>query len=337
VDIKNATFQQHQGTSHVYDLGELDALRREALTQDKAALHKVAQRFEAIFLSMMLKGMRDANQYFEEDNPLNTRYTKFYRDMHDEQVVQDLSQKGVLGLADLIVQQLAPDYKNYKPASVLEGEKIFQKSRAGLPHEAQPMSVKSNVQEQPIEEISDIALAKMALNSTEQQAQGDASTSERGALFEHAQDFIDQLLPHAQNAAQQLQVQPQVLLAQSALETGWGRHVLQRANGTSSLNLFNIKADDRWQGDKVKVNTLEFKQGAMRQEAAFFRAYDSIAESFQDYVDMLMHQPHYQQALQAAHQPQAFLAGLQQAGYATDPNYQKKVMQVMAQILDKMN
>lgn len=331
MEINNSTFQQHQGTSHVYDLGELDALRREALTQDKAALHKVAQRFEAIFLSMMLKSMRDANQYFEEDNPLNTRYTKFYRDMHDEQVVQDLSQKGVLGLADLIVQQLAPDYKNYKPASVLEGEKLFQKSRAGMTHEVQADELKTRLKSKQVEEVSDLALAKIALASDEQKS------SKHGALFTHAQDFIEQLLPHAQDAAKKLNTQPQVLLAQSALETGWGRHVLKRAHGASSLNLFNIKADERWQGDQVKVNTVEFKQGLIRQEPAYFRAYDSIAESFQDYVDFLTHQPRYQKALQVAKEPQAFLAELQQAGYATDPHYQQKVMQVMAQILDQID
>ena len=122
---------------------------------------------------------------------------------------------------------------------------------------------------------------------------------------------------------------PRALLAQAALETGWGRAILQHPDGRSSNNLFNIKADHRWDGERVSVNTLEYRDGVARQEQANFRAYDSLAESFEDYVTFLRGSPRYREALARAGDGQAFAAALQKAGYATDPAYGAKIARIM--------
>lgn len=133
------------------------------------------------------------------------------------------------------------------------------------------------------------------------------------------------LRPHAEQAAARLGVDPQILLAQSALESGWGRHVPRRSDGASSFNLFGIKAHGGWTGDRVAVGTLEYHQGVARRERAAFRAYSSPAESFNDYVDFLHRNPRYRDAL-TQRDSADFIRGLQRAGYATDPRYAAKVL-----------
>jgi flagellar protein FlgJ len=139
--------------------------------------------------------------------------------------------------------------------------------------------------------------------------------------------FVEQIYPMAKRAAAVLGLDPRVLIAQSALETGWGANVTGK-NGRSSFNMFNIKADDRWDGDSVKVSTLEYRHGVVIKENASFRAYQSPAESFNDYVNFISNSPRYHQALEAGNSA-AYIRGLSDAGYATDPDYAKKVMSIV--------
>ena len=101
------------------------------------------------------------------------------------------------------------------------------------------------------------------------------------------------------------------------------------ADGSPANNLFGIKADHRWDGDRVAVDTLEFEQGAAVKKRVFFRAYDSFGESFQDYVDFLNTNPRYHEALTATADPARFFSALQRAGYATAPVYAEKINAVM--------
>ncbi|GMR19926.1 MAG: flagellar assembly peptidoglycan hydrolase FlgJ [Gammaproteobacteria bacterium] len=143
------------------------------------------------------------------------------------------------------------------------------------------------------------------------------------------QQFVKTLWPHAQRAAARLGVQPQALLAQAALETGWGHHVSKDSNGLSSHNLFGIKASSDWQGPSVQVSTLEYEAGQARREVASFRQYASYSESFDDYADLLLGQSRYQPAVQQSEDSEAFFRALQHAGYATDPEYANKILAVM--------
>jgi flagellar protein FlgJ len=136
--------------------------------------------------------------------------------------------------------------------------------------------------------------------------------------------FVASIWQHAQSAARELGVDARALVAQAALETGWGKRQIKHADGSTSHNLFGIKANG-WNGQRAVAGTHEYVDGVRRNETASFRAYTSPAESFADYVRLLKTSPRYQQALQAGTDVQGFARGLQRAGYATDPRYAAKI------------
>ncbi len=147
--------------------------------------------------------------------------------------------------------------------------------------------------------------------------------------FETPRQFVEELIPHARRAARQLGVDPGVLIAQSALETGWGQAMIENRVGATSYNMFGIKAGADWKGAQVEVPTIEFYDGLMVKERAPFRAYDSIAESFDDYVSLVRENSRYSDAVAKGSDPVAYITALQAAGYATDPSYADKVLKIM--------
>lgn len=152
-----------------------------------------------------------------------------------------------------------------------------------------------------------------------------ASTTAVAQLGAHTPEgFVASIWPHAQGAARELGVDPRALVAQAALETGWGRRQIKHGDGSSAHNLFGIKATG-WNGAQARAGTHEYVDGVRRNETASFRAYGSPAESFADYVRLLKSNPRYQKALQAGTSVAGFARGLQQAGYATDPSYASKI------------
>ena len=156
--------------------------------------------------------------------------------------------------------------------------------------------------------------------------------------FESAESFAREVWPHAERVGRELGVAPEGLLAQAALETGWGRHVIPRADGETSFNLFGIKANGGWQGDSVQRRTLEFEDGIPRRQTAEFRAYKSVADTFDDYAALMTTNPRYRD-VQNQGDVDGFAAALQSSGYATDPDYAAKISRVadsetMARVLD---
>ena len=281
-----------------HDIKGLDNLRRAAHSGDEKALEEAAKQFEGIFVQMMLKSMRQAQDVLADENsPFNSQQVKFYRQMHDQQMANDLTHNGSIGLAEVIVQQLGGMTDKYTPAGIARnGANLADFNR-------------SNSQQ--------VAHAQDSVLQTKTQA------------FESPEAFVKSLLPEAEKAAQELGLEPMALIAQAAVETGWGKHVMQSKKGQSSHNLFGIKADNRWNGDKTTVETLEYKQGVAQKQKAHFRAYDSFADSLQDYTSFIKDSPRYAEAVKQANDPQAYFESLQKAGYATDPNYAKKVISVM--------
>lgn len=142
-------------------------------------------------------------------------------------------------------------------------------------------------------------------------------------------DFVQDVWPHAERAAKKLNVAPEAILAQAALESGWGEHVMQRADGASSLNLFGIKAGADWQGASVSRSTIEYSDGVPRREQARFRAYPDIAATFEDYVQLLSEHPRYAKVRNTGDDSQRFARALAEAGYATDPDYADKIGSVL--------
>ena len=144
-----------------------------------------------------------------------------------------------------------------------------------------------------------------------------------------AQEFVEQLRPHAQRGAEALGVDPEFIMAQAALETGWGQSVPADGRGTS-FNVFGIKAQSDWSGERIWSKTLEYSDEQFESVREPFRRYQSLGDSVDDYVNFLQQNPRYQDALKAATQgAEAFAQALGKAGYATDPNYAEKIIGVM--------
>jgi flagellar protein FlgJ len=149
---------------------------------------------------------------------------------------------------------------------------------------------------------------------------------------EERQKFITGLMPHAEAAARELGVDPRNLIAQAALETGWGRS----QPGGDSHNLFGIKAGASWNGAQVQANTQEFDAGVASRVDASFRAYGSPRESVEDYVRLIRDNPRYTDALNTGSDVQAFANALQRGGYATDPDYARKLSAVAAEVRQRI-
>jgi flagellar protein FlgJ len=147
--------------------------------------------------------------------------------------------------------------------------------------------------------------------------------------------FIESILPAARQAAETLGVSTKAVLAQAALETGWGRSVPRAADGRSSHNLFGIKANERWSGPRVEQLTTEFVNGTPQRQVESFRAYSSPAESIADHARLLARSPRYAAVRDTGDNIAAYGAALQQGGYATDPQYAKK-LEAVAQTVDRL-
>lgn len=150
--------------------------------------------------------------------------------------------------------------------------------------------------------------------------------------FRDADEFVNAMLPMAKEAADRIGVDPRYLVAQAALETGWGKSVMRLPDGSSSHNLFGIKASQNWTGDSARAITSEFRDGEMVKETAEFRSYASYRDSFHDLVNLLQSNSRYQAVLKSADNPEQFVRELQKAGYATDPHYASKISNIARQM-----
>ena len=295
------------------DFGGLNTLRAQARVDPQASLQQVAKQFEGIFIQMMLKSMRAASL---GDDIFDSDQSKLYRDMFDKQIALDMASSKGIGIAESLVRQLS---KNSPEKNKID---IFRVDKNKDPISAQSgKSLPLTVNKVELElDTFDNDLERLELTMT--QFVDDKRT------FNSAEEFTQYVLPFAEKAADALGVSPMVLVSQAALETGWGKAVIRRPDGSSSFNLFNIKADTRWNGEKVIKSTLEYENGLAKYEKASFRAYDSYADSFDDYVDFLRENTRYHSALQHQGNDKLFIKGLHQAGYATDPNYADKVISI---------
>lgn len=280
-----------QSASTYTDAQGLNKLKYASDVDSPETLRFVAEQFEAIFLQMMLKSAKSET---DDEGLFDNQQTEFYQDWHDKQLAINLASGKGIGIADMLMKQL--QVKNDNTVTV------------GGP--VQPYALDSVIRQAPaaISPLENVSKASVPINTPK--------------------EFAQNLWPHAKAAAEKLGVTPEVILAQAALETGWGKKVSQRSSGESSYNLFNIKADGRWQGETVSVPTLEFRDGVAVRETAQFRAYGSYQESFSDYVSFIKSSARYQPALAVADDAHAFTRELSAAGYATDPDYSSKIMNI---------
>ena len=274
------------------DISGLNDLKVKARADQKGSIKEVAQQFESLFVHMMLKSMRDASL---GEGIFDSKQSEFYRDMYDQQMSIHFSERGGIGLADVLERQLGGG-----PGMGVKGRTLDDYVSA------------------PIGRSPGYAAKNQAVEKAHDQALGESPMG-----------FINALWPSANKAAEKLGLPTEALIAQAALETGWGRHVMHKGGGENSHNLFGIKANKGWMGDTVEVTTHEYKDGRPFKMRDDFRSYGSYDESFNDYVNFISGNSRYKNAVNAAQDANKYFEELQKAGYATDPNYAKKNQAIM--------
>lgn len=337
-------------TSLYTDLASFTSLRAQAQSNPNEAIDQVAAQFESIFVQMMMKSMRDASEPLES-GLMASNQMESYEQMFDQQLSLDLSSGGGLGLAGIIAAQLGGTNsvsegrdkmtENKSPADIASYWLGAQtaKSHSILTPDIEPSE---SVETQPIVAIKESSgnesarskLTTMFETIKENIKETIEETIESDDKFdwlpESPKQFIQDLGRFAEQAAEKLGVNPKVILAQAALESGWGKHVIQNFDGSSSFNLFGIKAGSDWQGSTATVQTLEYENGIAEKQTASFRSYASLADAFEDYVNFLTQSPRYEQALEQAADEQQYVRGLQEGGYATDPKYAEKILSILS-------
>jgi flagellar protein FlgJ len=303
------------------DFQGLARLRSAARQDSPEALPAVAQEFEAVFIQMMLKSMRATE--FGSDL-FNTDAVRFYRDLFDQQISIELAKRGDFGLADVLVKQLEDVHEDQRATDAELFTGLLVNGSAATRSPDRVVATTRPVETRPVDAPLDTVEDEIHIIGPE-------TVEAKDLGFASAEEFVAELSPHAAEAAKKLGVNPTLLLAQAALETGWGRRIIRGPDGLSSYNLFNIKADRDWSGDRVTVTALEYQGGVARRVPSAFRAYDSYAHSLRDYVEFIRTQPRYAHVLKVAGDPRHYIQALHTAGYATDPDYPSKVLTLMQQ------
>ncbi|RLT92580.1 flagellar assembly peptidoglycan hydrolase FlgJ [Ketobacter sp.] len=310
------------------DFSKFNQLRKMTRDDGDAALRAAAQQMEGVFLNMMLQSMRDANAVFAEGNMLDSRDGQFYQGMYDKQLSLNISKQGGIGLADVIVKQMqtqaaarqrTPDV-NTDISDYLKHPVLARPSLPVAEGETDSRSAATAQDSKPAPSSSVVATPNAHLVAEQDTAD---------AQWQSPSDFVQVIYPHAKRAAERLGTSPEAVIAQAVLETGWGQHVMEAAGGANSFNLFGIKADSRWQGDVVRRNTLEYRNGIAAQENAAFRSYRSLDQAFDDYVNFLHSNARYENAIGKKSEAKQWGFDLQNSGYATDPNYGNKIANIM--------
>lgn len=286
------------------DPSQMSGLRARMAKDPKGAAKEAASQFEALLMGNMLKAMRQTRFDDEQDADMDT-----YRGMLDQQMVQSLSRAGGMGIADMVYKQIARQ-SGFDPG---------QDAGSLRPASSGPVLLTRFSQSNGLKAY--------------QAAQDEAANAGSGAVAGNdVQGFVQGMLPHARSAASQLGVAPEFVVAHAALESGWGKRAIRNPDGSDSHNLFGIKATGDWQGKSTSITTTEYVNGTAQKKVEKFRSYDSYAAAFSDYAHMLKDSPRYQAVLNQGRNVAGFAQGLQNGGYATDPRYARKLVDVAASL-----
>lgn len=284
------------------DANSLNDLRRATEQNTPESIKAAAKQFEALFVGMMLKSMREATP---DDGLFDSEQSKMFISMLDQQLSQKIAARGI-GLAEMLEKQMLNK-------SVLEYK---TENRAENKTEALKAS------HPPVNSISISQHAQELKTATP----GLSSSQARVTAFEN------KLSAYADQASAATGIPAKFMLGQAALESGWGKHEIPGANGQPSYNLFGIKATGNWTGKVVSVVTTEYINGVATKKVEKFRSYDNYGEAFNDYAKLLQGNQRYKNVLANAKDAYGFAQGLQKAGYATDPDYANKLLKVIARV-----
>jgi flagellar protein FlgJ len=292
------------------DAQALGALRAQAKNSPDAALEKVATQFEALFMQMMLKSMRES---VPQDGMFDSEATRTYMGMLDQQLATSLAGTSGLGLAAVLVKQL----RGTGAVGAADAAASGTASPPPDPDSALPAPVN------PFNPGEGYPVPEAPSPLKEYAAPAHLPVQ----VPTHVREFIDKVGAQALAASRETGVPARFIAAQAALESNWGRNEIRGADGAPSHNLFGIKATRGWSGKTADAVTTEYTNGAAAKTTEKFRAYDSYSEAFLDYARLL--KTRYKDAVAAGEDAAQFAQGLQRAGYATDPRYAEKVARII--------
>lgn len=315
------------------DAKGLSSLKRSAHDNSPEAIRGVAKQFEAIFLGMMLKSMRDA---MPSNGPLDNEQSRTFTTMLDQQLAQNLVGKGV-GLAEILVKQLTKFQVNAPEHNAIQHNATGQQSANTLNRGAS--SVPSEVMPFFSGQMLSRSLAKINHYTQTQQFRVDPSTWNKDSSNtnggNHISEFASRMMPFAEKVSARTGIPAIFMVAQAALESGWGRSELKFENGAPSYNLFGIKASGNWTGRTVDAMTTEFIDGKYVKQVEKFRAYDSYADSFKDFTDLIRQNARYSNVMRHLHDPISYSQAMGKSGYATDPHYGAKLQSVILSFINR--
>ena len=330
------------GPSIHSDNHSLNNIRKQALTDSNSAVEAAAKEFEAFFMNEMLKSMRQASEVIGDDSMFSSSEEKMFVGMLDEQMSVDLSQQGTLGIAKMMLRELNPEQNQQSTSFVKRMPENFtinnspidrQNTINNITHNISPIKLTSN---NGVNESNEIKINTLKSNKANPLIT-EVVVSEvivpdvmpaKKSLFASATEFVKQLMPIAKKSADKIGVDPKILIAQAALETGWGEHIIHNEKGLPSFNLFGIKNSESWKGESVKINTLEVESGEFVKRKESFRSYENFEKSFEDIVNFISENPRYKEAMEVVSDAKKFIQSVQDAGYATDPDYANKIMSI---------
>ena len=280
------------------DANGLSSLKQVAKDQSPESIKAVAKQFEAVFVNMMLKSMRDATP---QDGMFDNEQTKAFTSMLDQQLSQNIASKGV-GLAEIMARQLS--------------------KATGAVNTPEMPGIDSGADAGAMNLFPAAATAKSSA----------ARTADSSALSGDALSFQQAVSAHAEEASRASGIPANFMIGQAALESGWGKREIKGLDGTPSNNLFGIKANSSWKGKTVEAVTTEYINGMPQKRIEKFRAYDSYAESFKDFAQMMRSNPRYENVMANLNDVRGYAQAIQSAGYATDPNYASKLINVVQKV-----
>ncbi len=337
----NANSSAGLAGSLAIDANGLEQLKAQAKNAPDKAIAGAAKQFESMFLGMIMKSMREATP---KDGLFDSEQTKMYTAMLDQQFAQQMATRGT-GLADAITRQLSRGtVADAAPAagstSALQmstlalarlnldatAAAVAPSTPAAPDFDVQPISLDDEAWDESISKhmriIAQAAPSMPSPVTPPAPADGATSIAQTGG-------FVNRIWSHAVEAARSIGVQPQFMVGQAALESGWGKHEMRNADGSATHNLFGIKAGKGWSGPTVEKTTTEYVNGVAQKTTAKFRVYASYAESFKDYAKLIGGNPRYAGVVAQSQDARGFARNLQQAGYATDPAYADKLVRVI--------
>ena len=333
----------HVGAGLAADARGVEALRASAARDPKSAIKEAAKQFEALFMHELMKSMRQATQ---SSGLLDNSTTKLGTEMLDTQFAQQMT--GLRGgLSEAIARHLERQLGVAPDAAASDAESAVTPANAGV-HPASA-AMDSGVRRNDIAAVGvhpsasatgDAPKIVTPANTGVHRSPGTPGpgVSQDGAgsplrgvapagpdLSATQVSFVDRHTEAARTAQKVSGIPASFMIAQAAHESGWGQREIRNTDGSSSHNLFGIKAGAGWTGAVAEVTTTELIDGQAHKLKAKFRAYASYAESFNDYAKLIAGNPRYSKVLAHTGSAQSFAQELQRAGYATDPHYADKL------------